>query len=78
MIFDSFFEKRPYDSYLIHDICNIHIIWLEILFLIQKFLRFARAKILNPFFLSNARAESNFNFQFELNVKFRVEWFALI
>ena len=45
---------------------------------IQKFWRFAHAKILNSLFLSNARAESNFNFQFEFNVKFRVEWFALI
>ena len=35
MSYDSFFEKRLYDSHMTHNICNIHIIWLEISFLIQ-------------------------------------------
>ena len=35
MSYDSFFEKRLYGSQMTHNICNMHIIWLEFLFLIQ-------------------------------------------
>ena len=35
MSYVSFFEKLLYDSYMTHNIYNIHIIWLQILFLIQ-------------------------------------------
>ena len=35
MSYESFFEKWLYDSYMTHNIYNIHIIWLQILFLIQ-------------------------------------------
>ena len=35
MSYDSFFEKSRYDSNMTHNIYNIHIIWLQILFLIQ-------------------------------------------
>ena len=35
MSYDSFFEKRVYESHMTHNICNIHIIWFQILFLIQ-------------------------------------------
>ena len=35
MSYESFFEKLLYDSYMTHNIYNIHIIWLQILFLIQ-------------------------------------------
>ena len=33
--YDSFLEKRVYESHMTHNICNIHIIWFQILFLIQ-------------------------------------------
>ena len=33
--YDSFFEKHFYESHMTHNICNIHIIWFQILFLIQ-------------------------------------------
>ena len=80
MSYDLFFEKRPYDSYKIQNMKYTHHMTWDSIFdsVIQKIWRFAHAKILNPLFLSNARAESNFNFQFEFNVKFRVEWYALI
>ena len=35
MSYESFFEKWLYDSYMTHNIYNIHIIWLQILVLIQ-------------------------------------------
>ena len=35
MSYESFFEKSRYDSNMTHNIYNIHIIWLQILFLIQ-------------------------------------------
>ena len=35
MSYESFFKKLLYDSYMTHNIYNIHIIWLQILFLIQ-------------------------------------------
>lgn len=35
MSYESFFEKLLYDSYMTRNIYNIHIIWLQILFLIQ-------------------------------------------
>ena len=35
MSYESFFEKSRYDANMTHNIYNIHIIWLQILFLIQ-------------------------------------------
>ena len=35
MSYESFFEKSHYDSNMTHNICDIHIIWLQISFLIQ-------------------------------------------
>ena len=40
MGYDSLFEKSRYDSNMTHNIYNIHLIWLQILFLIQWYKNF--------------------------------------
>ena len=80
MSFDSFFENGPMTHiwFMTYAIYTSYDLKFYFWFSKTKILEIRPRKNFKSAFLSNARAESNFNFQFEFNVKFRVEWFALI